>query len=152
MKNTYEITFKGLSGDTNATNLSDLHGIDCQEIFSDYFPPCISISGFEVEEGNLEKLKQSKGLGGGYMEFVYNKAENRLYVEVKYKSNLELNPDELESLKKYTQGQLSDGIGENFEQEPATYSEDGDPIYISPWFRDQKLETSQILINSIKNE
>ncbi len=45
--------------------------------------------------------------------------------------------DELEILPDYTQGQWSDGIGEGFEQSPCA-EENGEEIFVSPWFRGQK--------------
>lgn len=123
----YEIVISGLSGPTNAGDLSRLDGVDCQECFSDYFGR---------EQSNL----MNKGVKRGYMKFKLK--DGVLYVEVKYTSNEELDLDDLDCLVKYTQGQLSDGIGEGFEQEPVMY--DGDrEIFISPWFRGQKLEVIQ---------
>ncbi len=119
----------------NDFDLSTLDGVECQECFSDYI--------FDNRKGEEEHTSiLQKGIRRGYMEFSYNKEENKLYVEVNYESNEKLTPRDLEVLIKYTQGQMSDGIGENFEQEPVRYK-DGLGIYISPWFYGQKLVATQ---------
>lgn len=140
----YKIKLRGPAGEIridpnwdkvdNDFDKSILDGIDCQECFTDYL--------WEEEHGSLIK----KGISHGYMNFSYDRKEDRLYVEVDYKSKLELTPRDLEILIRYTQGQMSDGIGENFEQEPVRYTDDGKGIYISPWFRGQKLVATQTLL------
>ncbi len=128
----YKITLKGPAGKTNASDLSKLNGIDCQECFSEYFYP---------EDNDLKSLIE-KGVTSGYMEFEYDVNDGKLYVVVNYKSKEKLDDNETKALIEYTQGQMSDGIGENFEQEPVMY-EDDEEIFISPWFRGQKLEVTQ---------
>lgn len=132
----YKITIKGPAGKTNASDLSILDGMDCQECFSDYL-----FDHREVEEGHKSLIR--KGVKSGYMRFRYNREDKKLYVEVKYTSKEKLDDVELKSLIEYTQGQMSDGIGENFEQEPVGYEDDGQEIFLSPWFRGQKLEATQ---------
>lgn len=128
----YKITIKGPAGKTNASDLSKLDGIDCQECFSDYL----------FSDRDQDKSLIDKGIESGYMEFEYNKNDGKLYVVVKYLSKEKLDDNEAKALIEYTQGQMSDGIGENFEQEPVMY-EDDEEIFISPWFRGQKLEVTQ---------
>lgn len=49
---------------------------------------------------------------------------------------------EMDILIDYTQGQLSDGIGEGFEQTPCAVI-NGEEIYLSPWYRGQILFGTQ---------
>lgn len=122
----YKIRLKGLAGETNAQDLSILDGIDCQDEFSDYFD----------EDFLNDKVKW------GYMHFEYNSKEKELYTIVDYSSKEELNEEEMKMLIDYTQGQLSDGIGEGFEQFSCT-EEDDEEIFISPWFYGQVLTATQ---------
>lgn len=133
---------------TDYPNLQDLHGIDCQDNFSKYFDSNMSFT---------------KDVTGGYMSFVYNKQDGKLYTETVYNSKRLLTEDELNQLAKYTQGQWSDGIGEGFEQHPCfeadepyqkydpnydDYNDQDDAdmdldVYISPWCMGQKLIVEQ---------
>jgi len=64
-----------------------------------------------------------------------------LIVKIIFQNNTSkelLNDEEVEILKNYTQGQLSDGIGEGFEQFPVMYDNDKE-IFLSPWFRCQEV-------------
>ena len=74
------------------------------------------------------------------MRFVYENDE--LFTVNEYISTRELTDEEMEELIDYTQGQWSDGIGESFEQRPIMVS--GDEVYISPWYRGQKVVYSQV--------
>lgn len=123
----YKIKLKGLAGQTNAQDLSILNGIDCQDEFSEYFD---------------EDFLSDKGVESGYMHFEYNPTENELYTIVEYSSEEELNEEEMNKLIAYTQGQLSDGIGEGFEQF-SCIEEDDEEIFISPWFYGQILTATQ---------
>ncbi len=137
-----EIVIKGKAGnawsqksDSEEENYKDIIGeelkvfndIDCQDEFTEYF-------------GDDEELLLSKGVKSGYMSFKFE--DNKLNVIVKYTSKEFLTEEELEILKEYTSGQISDGIGEGFEQQPCVYKNDTE-YYISPWFRGQILETTQ---------
>lgn len=129
-----KVIFKGLAGSINSTKgsfcveldpssdfirISNLDGIKCEDDFAEY--------------SDLQGLLES-----GYMKFIFE--NGRLYVIVEYSVKETLSEDQIEELKNETQGQLSDGIGEGFEQFPCT-SIDGIEIYISPWFPEQVLET-----------
>jgi hypothetical protein len=69
---------------------------------------------------------------------------DKLWTYVVYSTKEVLAADELTRLGEYTQGQLSDGIGEGFEQFPCDYESDGAEVYLSPWYHGQKLEIKQI--------
>ena len=121
------IVIKGEAGETNCKNKSQLNGVDCQDAFSEYF--------------NYECDSFSGDVHGGYMKFKYQ--DDKLFTLVEYFADRELTNDELEILKAYTSGQMSDGIGEGFEQQPCLYDENDEEIYLSPWFRGQKLTVTQ---------
>lgn len=118
------ITIKGDAGDTNAADLRDLDGIDCQDDFVEY-----------LDEDFADKLES------GYMSFSYEKEKNKLYTLTEYtvKEGCELNKEEIKALVDYTRGQWSDGIGENFEQSPVFEEDDGEEVYLSPWHPKQKV-------------
>jgi len=91
---------------------------ECQDCFSEY----------------MDDLRDV--ISGGYMEFTYEKDE--LYVVVSYEANRKLSEKEKKYLIDYTSGQLSDGVGEGFEQMP--FHNDGVyEYYVSPWHLGQKL-------------
>lgn len=96
-----------------------INNIDSAEDFTDY----------------LDKLNEK--LWRGYMTF---EVEDITYVITTYDVREPLTTIEIEYLKEYTQGQWSDGIGENFEQEPCAYLENK-AIFISPWFPNQQIIT-----------
>lgn len=135
----YKITIKGKSrpsldngeddfiDNLSQAQLKELDGIDCQDEFTEYF-------------SDDENVLTEKGVTNGYMNFKLE--DDTLYTIVKYSSREELSVEELDMLKSYTSGQLSDGIGEGFEQMPCRSTEDGD-YYISPWYGGQKLEIVQ---------
>lgn len=112
----------------NSQQLRRLDGIDCQDNFSEYFHEQFTIG------NKIYKNEQSlinKGVSGGYMRFKF--LENSLKTIVEYDSREELNNSELEELISYTNGQLSDGIGEGYEQRPC-YSDDEGEYFISPGY------------------
>ena len=133
----YQIIVKGPAGSSNIDDRSKLNGIDCQDEFSEYFHREWNIGG--KKDVNQQPLID-KGVKGGYMDFRFEKGN--LYVYVEYTSRELLNDDEIEILKNYTQGQMSDGIGEGFEQYPVK-EVDGEEIFLSPWFNGQKLTVTQ---------
>lgn len=97
-------------------------GADCQDCFSEYMDDLTDV------------------VSGGYMDF--NFIEGELMVQVEYESTRLLTDDELHDLIEYTQGQMSDGIGEGFEQYP--FKEDGQAeYYVSPWYGGQVLTATQ---------
>jgi undecaprenyl pyrophosphate synthase len=129
----YRITIKG-EAKTDYENLSDLNGIDCQDEFSEYFSS--AYKGDEQEQSLIDK-----GVCSGYMHFESD--GTKLYVIVNYTSPTELTQEELNILVDYTQGQLSDGIGEGFEQMPCHYDDNDEDVFISPWFPGQVLTATQ---------
>ena len=75
------------------------------------------------------------------------KLENgKLYTYTVYHSDRELTEEELKQLMDYTQGQWSDGIGEGFEQFPIMEDDEGEEVYISPWFPGQNIKIYQEII------
>ena len=117
------ITYKAKAGEHNATDINILDGIDCQDEFSEY------IDEDDTFYGKVEN---------GYMSFIVE--DSVLYTITKYDVIEDLTDDEIEQLKDYTQGQWSDGIGEGFEQFPCV-EENGNEIFVSPWYRGQTVET-----------
>src|SRR5438045_3896697 len=89
-------------------------GLTWYEVFSDYF-------------GGDDDFP---GVSGGQMRLEWSEDDQTLYVITEYESTRRLSKDEEERLIDYTSGQLSDGIGENFE------SEEDHP---SPWHPGQVL-------------
>ena len=136
----FDIIVKGLAGETypDWVDKSEFDGIDCQDSFSEYFHEEWNIDGRHDEN---EQSLIDKGVKGGYMKFSYR--DGKLYVIVKYRSNKKLDNHEIEVLKDYTQGQMSDGIGEGFEQNPCIYVNDAE-CFVSPWYHGQVLEVEQI--------
>jgi len=134
----YKIIVKG-EAKTRYPNLQELDGIDCQDKFSDYFDDkrCGSFKG---------------DVTNGYMRFEFS--NGKLWTITEYLSKRELSEQELDTLKDYTIGQWSDGIGEGFEQQPCMegneeydVNEDGEmgtEVYISPWSREQVTTIEQI--------
>jgi hypothetical protein len=122
----YEIVIKGKSGEIfpENVNINKLDGIDCQDEFVEYF------------DGDTKGKLES-----GYMDFKVE--NNELWTITTYTSNEELTEDELKELGDYTQGQWSDGIGEGFEQQPCSYTDDDEEIFISPWSMGQELIIEQ---------
>jgi hypothetical protein len=117
-----KIIIKAPSGEHNAQNVNILIGIDCGDEFVEY-----------CDDDYASKLKY------GYMSF--DVEDGKLYTITEYivKDGQELSYDELVKLGNYTQGQWSDGIGEGFEQFPCC-EENGEEIFVSPWYRGQKVE------------
>lgn len=125
--NELTITLTGKAGTVrNCKDKSQLDGVDCQDNFSEYF---------DRDASYADCVK------GGYMQFKYRNGE--LYTVVKYRSTRKLTEEELADLIDYTQGQLSDGIGEGFEQYPCYEDEDGKEVYVSPWYYGQVLTATQ---------
>jgi hypothetical protein len=100
--------------------------------------------GIKAEDGSDEFVQwmhneslQSK-LVDGWMYFE-RIGEHLCTVTVyQVKDGEQLTENEIEELKRYTQGQWSDGIGEGFEQFPVT-NVVGDQVYLSPWYHGQKI-------------
>ena len=116
---------RGISNGEKLTGRDLEEGVEaeCHETFSDYVP---------------EEFKDV--VTGGEMTFEME--EKKLMTVVTYKSERELTENELTNLCEYTSGQLSDGIGENFEQQPFK-TEGAMEYYLSPWYHGQQLEATQ---------
>ena len=125
-----KVIIKALAGDSyvgeeDVIDRSKLHGIDCQDEFVEY----------------MNEYFKNK-LSSGYMDFRFE--DGKLWTYVVYSTREVLTEYEVKRLGEYTQGQLSDGIGEGFEQFPCDYESDGAEVYLSPWYHGQKLEIKQI--------
>ena len=81
-------------------------------------------------------------LVSGYMGFEV--IDGELFTITEYRINSKLTEKELFQLADYTQGQWSDGIGENFEQNPCKEINE-EEVYISPWQRNQSVLIQQII-------
>lgn len=123
----YKITVKG-EAKTDYSNPQELDGIDCQDEFTEYF-------------GEDEQNLIDKGVKSGYMDFKFK--DGKLWTVTTYSCNNKLTDIELEELKEYTTGQWSDGIGEGFEQNSCFEDEDGEEVFISPWFHGQVVSITQ---------
>ena len=132
----FKITIKG-KAHTSYEFLQNLNGIDCQEEFSEYFQS-------EYKDKINEQTLINKNVCNGYMHFEYS--EGNLWTVTTYDSPVELTQQELEILSEYTQGQWSDGIGENFEQEYCYYDDNNEGVYISPCSDNQELIVRQFEI------
>ena len=132
LKQMYKITIKARSGEYDSAYGWQLDGIDHQDDFTDY-----------MDDDHQSML--DKGLRNGYMRFEL--INGALWTITEYESDEQLTGLELEQLIDYTQGQWSDGIGEEFEQEPCAYTEDGKELYISPWYSAQIATATQTKIN-----
>lgn len=84
---------------------------------------------------------------GDHMHFF--KIAPHLMVAVDYQTTRELTKKEQDDLLRYTSGQLSDGIGEGFEQRPCGYYDHDDPIYVSPWHLKQTLVIREVAANQV---
>ncbi len=121
----FKIIVKG-EAKTDYKNISELSGIDCQDNFAEYFDRGVSY------EDAIED---------GYMHFTVE--DGKLMTITEYTSKRRLSGIELENLKEYTQGQWSDGIGEGFEQNECMIDDDGEEVFISPWFSGQVIQVTQ---------
>jgi hypothetical protein len=114
----FQVVFKApakVEWKSSDLGLGSLHGVDCDDCFSDYF----------------HEQWMSDVVTGGYMRFEYDPVTDQLITVTEYESERMLTSTELSQLASYTQGQWSDGIGEGFEQMPQREA------YISPWYRGQ---------------
>jgi len=111
-----KLQFKGpvivIEGDddevTDINKIKSLDGLkydDEDAIFSEY-----------MSDGGDSTLEDA-GISGGLMFFEFDSTANALFGYVEYQLTRPLDDTEIEELKDYTIGQLTDGIGSNFEQE-----------------------------------
>ena len=123
----YRLELRGLAGrchdgNDESVDVNLVDGLNYQgETFSEY-----------MDDG----MKQL--VSGGHMIFQVD--DDKLYVTVDYDVENKLSDDQLHDLIEYTQGQLSDGIGEGFEQTPCMEFGNGLEVHISPWFYGQVLK------------
>jgi hypothetical protein len=75
----------------------------------------------------------------GYLRFEVIDGILHTITDYKIKDGSKFTKKELEEIMDYTQGQWSDGIGENFEQIPINYA-NNTFVYLSPYFHKQKVE------------
>jgi hypothetical protein len=102
---------------TNAKNITNVSHVVCGEDFVEYMK----------NEELLSKLER------GYMKFIIE--SNHLYTIVEYvpKPDAIFTLADINLIGEYTRGQLTDGIGESFEQECVREDDEGGEIYISPY-------------------
>lgn len=118
------------AGKTNLKNINKIYNIKCEDDFVGYIP--------DKNESTRSKLVD------GYMDFIIQNGKIHTRTTYTVKDGVEITPEDKEFLIEYTQGQWSDGIGESFEQFPCM-EEDGEEIFISPWYPKQKAQL--IVIN-----
>jgi len=95
---------------TDIEKIKSLDGLKCDgedSLFSEY-----------MSDGGDDTLENA-GISGGVMYFKFDTVSNSLFGYVEYDLVRPLTSDELDELKDYTIGQLTDGIGSGFEQERA---------------------------------
>src|SRR3989337_893808 len=90
--------------DTNPETLRKLQGLAYTEGEMSYF----------IGDGSDEGLIADIGIAGGTLTFTYVPETNELRVLTEYEAPRKLTKKELDVLVKYTTGQWSDGMGENF--------------------------------------
>lgn len=88
------------------------------------------------DHDDFSNYYDESGLESGYMRLKV--IDNVLYTVVDYVVEDDFSDEQIPNLIDYTSGQLSDGIGEGFEQMPCTYIT-GEEAYASPWFMEQEL-------------
>ena len=111
MKIRITVSARALIDDTGelVVDLAELKKLDGttydSETFSDYL----------IDDPDAKGIPVS----GGHLHFYYDDDKNELFAFTEYTATRELTPNELDGLVRYTRGQWSDGIGENFSQEHA---------------------------------
>lgn len=128
----YKITIKCKTGEITA---NDTHT-------DEFFPLKYIPDGVENIKDDIEFSKyNSLNTSGGYIQF--KSIDNVLYTIVEFYSEKKLTPTEIGMLVKETSGQLSDGIGEGFAQQPCLTLEDRIDVYIDPWYYGSKFTAKQ---------
>lgn len=109
-------TTVSLTGETDdkptQEQLSGLDGLSCQDEFTEYF---------DSDSTLVDKVFN------GFLSFQF--IDNELKYTVRYEAKEELSEQEMAELVEYTNGQLSDGIGEGFEQREQYVGDDS--FYVS---------------------
>lgn len=111
----FKITVTGRAS-TEYSRIEELMHVDCQDNFAHYFD---------------DDFTFKDDIASGYMSF--NIVDHQLMTIVEYYSSRELTEKELDTLLDYSEGQLSDGVGEGYEQNACYYDEDDNEVFISPW-------------------
>jgi len=89
---------------SDSNHLAALDGLIYEdECFSDYL----------CDDPTTKQLP-NRGVSGGYLSFRFDAADGELWAETAYDLREPLSETEVTSLRDYTLGQWSDGIGENF--------------------------------------
>ena len=89
----------------NVRTLRRLGGFKCtEEEAADY-----------IGDGAGEETYLAIGLTGGFIKLHFDSEEQLLWVVTEYDSPRELTDDEVQFVVRHTQGQWSDGMGENME-------------------------------------
>jgi hypothetical protein len=110
------------------------------------------LNGFDCQEDFMEHLP--KGLpyvGNSFMQFIWNRVDQKLYTVNRVVLGRPINDEELEALGDKIVGQWSDGIGKGFKQEPVMKDEDGNDVYISPFHSEQEVHVTLIPIEIPKD-
>lgn len=68
-----------------------------------------------IDESDGSPIKNA-GISGGYLSFAFDENSGDLIASVEYRLDRALTALEIDELVRYTTGQCSDGIGENFMQ------------------------------------
>jgi hypothetical protein len=127
------IRIQGTASNNSSEGDCYFHGLKDDENFVEYM------------DGHLQKKLEQNA----FMRFEIDPKRQKLLTIVEYKVVEPLTDSEVKELAEYTQGQWSDGIGENFEQQSLgrelawdEYEEDEiyTDIYLSPWHKGQVLE------------
>ena len=128
---------------TDPIHLRKLAGVSCDIDFAEYFPV------FTEWASKYES---------GYMSFEYSETRGlRTVVTYEYTGSELPDAEEVYKLVEYTSGQLSDGIGESWEQEICAYLGDTG-VFISPWLLSNQIHMVYIdskpvwLVNAIHSE
>ena len=119
----------GIAGATNASNPMSVAFVEGQDDFTEYLSNRV--------------LRQK--LGPAYLSFQVEDSVLNSVVLYPVENGQCLSEEEIAEIVRHTSGQLSDGIGETFEQEPCAI-QDGVEIYISPWCREQKLTARLVTV------
>lgn len=113
----------------DAAVLRRLHGVVYdRETFTDHLGN-INVAGYEkllrpdnearirkkIQQGELENATRNALQPSGHLRLIYKEAENQVWVVTEYEAQRLLSDAELALLVRYTAGQWSDGIGENFQ-------------------------------------
>lgn len=92
-----------------------------------------------IGDGAGEEVYHAIGLKGGFIELQFDDAAKELWVITEYDSPRKLIDNEVRFLVEYTQGQWSDGMGENMEIPYA----DENGLRPECYYKDQTIRVTQ---------